>query len=151
MPVMLLVPQPAQTTIGVLQLCRRPLQVAISCGSGTGLARSPEVTQAIGKNGAKPAAKGTGAPIVLKLWQFADDDCQHVLHQVVGIGRLQMMATQPVAQERRVQLHQPCPRPLVGLLAKSLQQADRCLGHGQPPPTWTTEGGWRSGPPSATS
>ena len=54
-----------------------------------------------GEDPPQPGAKGAGLPVVAETGQLAHHDHQHVLHQVVGIGRLHVVAADPTPQQRR--------------------------------------------------
>jgi hypothetical protein len=56
---------------------------------------TPEIADPVGNDASKPSAESSGAACVLELGQVLCHGNQHVLHQVVGIRRLQTVSPQP--------------------------------------------------------
>jgi hypothetical protein len=71
--------------------------------------------------GSEPGTEGASTWIVAKNRQFADQDAEHFLHQIVGIRLLERGAPKPGVQERRVQLDDPTPGLGVRAGAQTLQ------------------------------
>ena len=68
------------------------------------------------------------AEVVLELRQFADEDAQHLLCQVLDVGGLHPLVAQPAGDERRVQRDEALPRGRIRPQPEALQQADRGVG-----------------------
>jgi hypothetical protein len=95
----LLVPEAAQFAVGVGELRqgrlfgRRPERLRpIPAGAVVG-------GQAVGGDGAQPAAEGAGT-LALEAGQLADEDAHDFLGDVLGVGAQRRVLLEPVADER---------------------------------------------------
>jgi hypothetical protein len=82
---MLLVPPAAKVAGRVFQLFEKGGRLGRLV---SGRASAPELAQPIDRDGAQPGAEGAGSAAVLELGQFADDDFENALDQVVHVGGL---------------------------------------------------------------
>src|SRR5579884_2801999 len=81
----------------------------------------PALAPLVEGDGAEPAAEAL-VPVVGELGQLADEDGEHLLHEVGGVVRLEAAAPRPVVDQRRVQIDEPGPGGLLVRAAQSLQK-----------------------------
>src|SRR5262245_40180743 len=129
---MLLVPEPAQLAVRVLELQEHLQEVAVARTLRPVALALPVVAKAVDGDGPKPAAERAG-PLMLEFGDPADDDGEDVLNQVVGVAQSGRVPAEPAADQRRVQLNQALPVRLPGVVAQSIEQADGRFGHAVPP------------------
>ena len=111
------------------QLVELVKKTGLPGGSWPVLPRTPIVAQSMYQNGAQPTAKRTRSTVVFELGQFAHQDGEHFLKEILSIGMLHLVSLEPPPQQRCIQLHQPIPRLGIRLLANSIQEAERSLVH----------------------
>ena len=99
-PVMFLVPDLGQAAAGVLQLGQQLLKVAVARCDRAALAAPPGIPQAVDGDRPEPVAKCPFPAIVLELRQSADDNGENFLGDVVAVGLADLLATEPVADQR---------------------------------------------------
>jgi len=59
--------------------------------------------------------------VVIERRQLTEQNDQHVLCQIGGIGRAETCALTPAKQQRRVKLYESAPRGLIVALADTFQ------------------------------
>jgi len=62
-----------------------------------------------------------------ELGQLADEHLHHFLDEVIDVRVRQQVATQPVADERRIQVGEALPRLQIGPQPQTFQQTDRSI------------------------
>jgi hypothetical protein len=80
--------------------------------------------QAVGSDGAEPAAKRPG-PLALEARQLPDQDGQDFLNEVLGLLAQGGIAQQPAVDQRSIEIVEPLPVGGRGPQAQTFKQADR--------------------------
>src|SRR5687767_7733320 len=83
--IVLLVPPPAQSTIGVLQLIQTIKKIGASNGKGIAMPATPLDPQAVASDRPQPTAKGADLVPPLKLRKLPHNNGQHLLNHVFVI------------------------------------------------------------------
>ena len=123
MLIVLSIPKPAQFAGGIGELldCGEVLGVA---GGWRAALAPPMVFEAIGGDRAKPMAKGAAPLRVQETSHLLHQHRQHFLRHIVGIGRWQRSElTQPLMNERRVDIDQQAPIFFGRSFPQAIQQA----------------------------
>lgn len=123
------VPRSGQAAARVGELVKMPGEVRAPHRNGAIVARPPEVSQAVDEDGAEPASKSARSLVVLELGELAHDHGEHFLDEIVGIGRLDVISSEPTLQQRRIEFEEPAPRLGVARAANAIQEAQRGLVH----------------------
>src|SRR5262245_61530315 len=123
MLIVFLVPELAEVAARIFQLFGH-LRERAAGRDGAALTSAIKTAQSVRQNGAQPAAEAAAVRLILEARQLLQQHPENVLEEIIHILGLESGASQPVAQERRVEIDEPLPRLRVGLVAQSLQQAD---------------------------
>ena len=90
----------------------------------------PVRLQAVCHDAAEPVAKGTRPAVVFESRHLGDDDEQHILHDVVGIGILKQVLTEPASQKRAIDGQKAGPVGGIVAVRDAFEEATRSVEHG---------------------
>src|SRR4029079_6775821 len=77
-----------------------------------------------------PPAERPAAQVVLEPRKLIEERAEHFLEQVIEIRSLNVIPSEPSANERRVQIDETLAGMGIRTEAKPLQKADRCVVQG---------------------
>ena len=112
--VVVAVPVAAHLTRVILELSESLVQAARSGRDRLVLSRPPEIPHSVNEDGSQPASKRACSLVLFELRQVLHNGDQDFLDNVVNLGMLDLVLTQPAFQERRVQPYKPLPRLGIG-------------------------------------
>ena len=105
--IVLFVPSAAQFVVRILNLVEH--RFPVGRGRADSASRTPKGAKAVDDNGSKPTPKGPAPQIVPKVRHLTKDDAEHLLGEVIQVRRLNVVTSQPSANEGRIKIHQSIP------------------------------------------